>query len=114
MAVRRCEPLSRPFVYQELSARSLLITQRSWPRAGYAISLTGSNVPEAFRLADPLAQQQVDVLEEEPTSILERDHRRGFPARERGGLLKDPGVAQRAAADEHPGQAIRRGPFDQL
>ena len=28
MAVRRCEPLSRPFVYQEPRARSLLITQR--------------------------------------------------------------------------------------
>ena len=27
-AVRRCEPLSRPFVYQEPRARSLLITQR--------------------------------------------------------------------------------------
>ena len=29
IATRRCEPLSSPFVYHELSARSLLITQRS-------------------------------------------------------------------------------------
>jgi hypothetical protein len=28
-ATRRCEPPSMPFVYHELSARSLLITQRS-------------------------------------------------------------------------------------
>ena len=34
IATRRCEPLSSPFVYQEFSARSLLMTQRSWPRAG--------------------------------------------------------------------------------
>ena len=34
MAVRRCDPCSMPFVYHAFSARSLLITQRSRPRAG--------------------------------------------------------------------------------
>ena len=41
---RRCEPLSRPFVYQEFSARSLLITQRSRPRAGLTV---GASCPGA-------------------------------------------------------------------
>ena len=53
IATRRCEPLSRPFVYQEFSARSLLITQRSRPRAGCAAAagvLTGRDVPESLPL----------------------------------------------------------------
>src|SRR5439155_7074239 len=31
IAVRRCDPLSKPFVYHEPRARTLLMTQRPWP-----------------------------------------------------------------------------------
>ena len=50
IATRRCEPLSRPFVYQEFSARSLLMTHRSRPRAGCTsrAALARRDVPEAF------------------------------------------------------------------
>ena len=57
IAVRRCEPLSRPLVYQEPSARSLLITHRSWPRAGcgVGVGLAGRDVPEPSASSTPLA-----------------------------------------------------------
>ena len=68
IAVRRCEPFSSPFVYQEFSARSLLIThfvaaaRRRWQiRTG----LTGRDVAEAVGLVDALVEQQIDVLEQE-------------------------------------------------
>ena len=49
--VRRCDPLSSPFVYQDPSARSLLITQRSRPRGlrGRRVDLARRDVAEAVR-----------------------------------------------------------------
>ena len=67
IATRRCEPLSSPFVYQEFSARSLLITQRSRPRAGAERRgvLTRRDVAEPGASSDALLQQQIDVVEQE-------------------------------------------------
>ena len=115
IAMRRCEPLSRPFVYHELSARTLLITQRSWPRAGAVASAWPGAMwrnPSASLVA--LAKQHLDVIEQETSAIFQRDLRDRLSARERRGLLKDPGVAQGAATDEHAGNAAGREPFNQL
>ena len=62
-----------PFVYQELSARSLLITQRSRPRAGAgaaAGSIGRSDVAESVRFVHALGEQHVDVLEQESSALL--------------------------------------------
>lgn len=42
IAVRRWEPFSSPFVYHEFNARSLLTTQRSWPRAAVSWPAPGA------------------------------------------------------------------------
>ena len=76
IAMRRCDPLSSPLVYQEFSARSLLMTHRSWPRAGSwrrETRLSGRDVAEAFGLVEPLVHQQIDVVEQELSALRRRD-----------------------------------------
>ena len=106
IATRRCDPLSSPFVYHEFNARSLLITQRSWPRAGPADAprtrLPRRDVAEALCLvACTLLLQHVDVGEQKLRAVRVGDDARGAAGREIRGLTEDPRVAERTAADEH-------------
>src|SRR5687767_15699017 len=58
-AIRRCEPLSSPFVYQAFSARSLLITHLWRPRATSLRSAVGQRAGRVASL--PVGQRAVRV-----------------------------------------------------
>ena len=69
-------------MYQDISARSLLITQRSRPWAGACVRAArflgaiGADVPEAVGFVDALVQQQIDVVEQELAALVVRDRAR--------------------------------------
>ena len=113
MAVRKCEPFSRPFVYQDPSARSLLITQRSCPTAGrssFAPIDAGADVPEPTRLVHSFRAEQFDVFEQEPASVLQCDVAGSCarpPDRRPGQGSR---VAQNASANEHAVTPLRNRP----
>ena len=104
---RRWEPLSSPLVYQEFRARSLLMTHRSWPRAGVdaARRLARRDVPEPVGLTEALVHEQIDVIEQELATLDGGNLAQRAAGREVGRLLEDPRIAERAAADKHAADA---------
>ena len=90
-------------MYQDPNARILLMTQRScdW-LIGRALTAAAPKLHhrDSAGLTDALGQQ-LDVLEQKPAAILERDGTRRQSASEIGRLRQNPRIAQHTAADEH-------------
>ena len=78
------------------------IVRRPRSSRGSPAACARGDVTKTLGLANPLVQQQIDVVEQEPAAIVERDTARGGrPAGEVRRLRQNPRVAQHAASDEH-------------
>src|SRR4249920_3866939 len=64
--------------------------------------LAWRGVPEPGALSGALVQKQLEIGEQEPAPLLERNQRRRRAARGLGRLPEDPRIAQGTAADKDP------------
>src|SRR4029078_2515265 len=65
---------------------------------------------EPVLLVDALVEQELDVVEQKLPALFERDLERRLAGSFRRRLLKDPRIAERAAADQHAGHRRAREP----
>ena len=117
IATRRWEPLSRPLVYQEFSARSLLITHRSRPRAGaggFAAPDPGRRAGSPAASSDALLEQQIDVVEQELPALGGRNLARRVAGGERRACSKIHGLRSAPRPTSTPRHRAVAQPIDEL
>ncbi len=108
MAMRRCEPLSRPLVYHVHSARDF-VDHPAFAAARARVVHTGragSDVAEAVLFRPAIVEQQVDVVVQERGAFFGADHAHGPALEQVLGLRENPRVAQHAPAHEDATHAL--------
>ena len=120
IAVRRREPLSKPLRVpgaqraQLVDHPAIAPARRAIVARRVALVVLRRDVAEALGLALALAQQQIDVVEQELPALLHRDDARRAARERSSACARIHGIAQHAAADQHAadggGSAAARWP----